>query len=134
MADARGLRIAAALAALAGAVVAGHAQPPREMELRSCVRGSPPLRVPANTERATLDGTDRQRFEAAAQARYPLYQRGGFVPAQVLLLRRGGQWQYVTLWPDGAGLCFSAVFAAERFDFTPEWVAKYRPRPADADD
>ena len=44
--------------------------------------------------------------------------RGGFVPAQVLMLRRGGHWQYVTLWQAGrGGLCVSAVFAADRFDF-----------------
>jgi hypothetical protein len=71
----------------------------------------------------------------AAQARHAMYQRGGLAPTQVLLLRRGRQWQYVTLWRGGpAGLCFSAVFAAERFDFTPGWLAKYSaraPEPAD---
>lgn len=98
--------------------------------MRSCVDGSPAMRVPVSTPRATLDAADRQRFEAAAQARYPLYQRGGVAPWQVLLLRRGGQWQYVTLWNDGRdGPCFAAVFAAERFDFTDAWIAKYRPQP-----
>ncbi len=122
------------LAGLIGAVSAAE-QPVAEMALRSCVAGSPALRVPVNTERATLDAADRQRFEAAAQARYPLYQRGGFRPYQVLLLRRGGRWQYVTLWHDGQdGPCFAAVFAAERFDFTDGWVAKYRPRPQASDD
>ena len=100
-----------------------------DMELRSCVGGSPALRVPASAERATLDAADGQRFDAAAQARYPLYQRGGFAPYRVLMLRRGGQWLYVTLWLDGrASPCFSAVFSADRFDFTPGWLAKYQPR------
>lgn len=111
------------------------AQPVAELSLRSCVSGSPALRVPVTAERATLDAADRQRFDAAAQARYPLYQRGGFRPYQVQLLRRGGQWLYVTLWQDGQpGPCFAAVFAADRFDFTPEWLAKYRPRPQDPTD
>lgn len=121
----------AGLMGMAGA----HAQPAAEMSLRSCVAGSPALKLPVSAERATLDAADRQRFDAAAQARYPLYQRGGFRPYQVLLLRRGGQWQYVTLWHDGRPEpCFAAVFAADRFDFTAEWLAKYRPRPLDPTD
>jgi hypothetical protein len=121
---------------LAGLVgVAAEAQPLAELELPSCVAGSPPLRVPADAERAVLDGADRGRFQDAAQARYPLYQRGGLVPTQVLILRRGRHWQYVTLQRGGAnGLCFTAVFAAERFDFTTGWLAKYRPRAAELAD
>jgi hypothetical protein len=122
------------LAALAGAPVSA-APPAGELEMPSCVSGSPPVRLAASAERAVLDGADRQRFESAAQSRYPLYQRGGFVPAQVLMVRRGGHWQYVTLWPHGAkGLCVSAVFAADRFEFTPGWLAKYEPRAGDGDD
>ncbi len=111
------------------------AQPIDDAALTSCVPGSPPLRVAAAAERAVLDAADRRRLHEAAQARYPLYQRAGMVPAQVLLLRRGGGWQYVTLWQDGsAGLCFSAVFAAERFDFTSAWIGKYKPRAAESVD
>jgi hypothetical protein len=111
------------------------AQPVAEMELPSCVSGSPPLRVPATAERAMLDASDRSRFQEAAQARYPLYQRGGLVPNQVLLLRRGGHWQYVTLRHEGrSGLCFSAVFAADRFDVTPGWLARYKPRASEPAD
>jgi hypothetical protein len=123
-------------AALLGAVCSlAGAVPAPELELPSCVQGSPPLRMAASAERATLDGADRHRFQAAAEARYPLYQRGGVQPAQVLMLRRGGQWQYMTLWNAGRGrLCVSAVFAAERFDFTPAWLAKYRPQAGPADD
>jgi len=125
-----------------GAMMAGlaccasaFAQPVAEMSLRSCVAGSPALRVPVTAERATLDAADSQRFDAAAQARYPLYQRGGFRPSQVQLLRRGGQWLNVTLWHDGrAEPCFAAVFSADRFDFTREWLAKYQPRPQDPSD
>lgn len=109
--------------------VSARAQTAGEMSMRSCVDGSPAMRVPVSTPRASLDPADRQRFEAAAQARYPLYQRGGVAPWQVLLLRRGSQWQYVTLWNDGrSGPCFAAVFAADRFDFTAEWIAKYQPQ------
>jgi hypothetical protein len=28
----------------------------------------------------------------------------------------------------------TAVFAAERFDFTPAWFGKYQPRPFETDD
>lgn len=127
-------RCAAMLAAL-GWAAAAAAQPLVELELPSCVIGSPPLRVALAAERAALDAADRRRLHEAAQARYPLYQRAGLAPAQVLLLRRGGGWQYVTLWRGGpSGLCFSAVFAAERFDFTPGWIAKYQPRAADPGD
>lgn len=128
---------AVVLATLAWAAPAA-AQPgaePDDLQLPSCVSGSPPLRVSRGVERAVLDTADRQQFQRAAQARYPLYQRSGLVPAQVLLMRRGGQWQYVTLWAEGAsGLCFSAVFAAERFDFTQRWIARYRPQSGAADD
>jgi hypothetical protein len=111
------------------------AQPPVELELPSCVAGSPPLRVAASAPQARLDAADRQHFHEAAQARYALYQRGGGVPARVLLLRRGSNWQYVTLWPRGAsGLCVAAVFAAERFDFTANWIARYKPGPVEPDD
>jgi hypothetical protein len=111
------------------------AQPAGELEMPSCVSGSPSLRMAATAERAVLDRGDRNRFHSAAQARYPLYQRGGFVPTQVLMVRRGGHWQYVTLWPQGPnGLCVSAVFAADRFDFTPGWLAKYEPRAGESDD
>jgi hypothetical protein len=107
-----------------------------EMSLRSCVRGSPPLTLAVTVEKAQLDGGDRQRFQAAAQARYPLYQRGGLQATQVLLLRRAGQWQYVTLGQDGrsGALCVTAVFAADRFAFTPAWLAKYQPRAGEPDD
>lgn len=119
----------------AGLAAAPSGARPPALELPSCVAGSPPLRVPGGTARAVLDAADRQHFDTAAQARYPLYRRGGGVPAQVVLLWRDGQWQYLTLWADGAnGLCLAAAFAADRFDFTPAWLAKYRPRAGDADD
>jgi hypothetical protein len=114
---------------------AALAQPAAEMELQSCVSGSPPMRVSSASERAALDGPDRRRFHEAAQARYPLYQRGGFAPSEVLMLHNGRRWQYVTL---SHGLraqpCFTAVFAAERFDFTNDWIAKYKPRAGDFGD
>ncbi len=124
----------AAIAVLACASVA-RAQPVAELELPSCVAGSPPLKVSSSAQQAWLRAADRQRFHAAAQARYALYQRGGLVPSQVLLMNRGRHWQYVTLGPRGAaGLCFTAVFAADRFDFTAEWIARYQPRAALPDD
>lgn len=111
------------------------AQPAAELEMPSCVAGSPPLRLSSGAEQARLHAADRQHFHEAAQARYALYQRGGGVPSQVLMLRRGRHWQYVTLWQrEASGLCFTAVFAADRFDFTDAWIAKYKPRATQADD
>lgn len=122
------------IAGLAWASVA-LAQPAAELELPSCVAGSPPLRVSSAAEQTRLDTADRQRFHEVAQLRYALYQRGGMVPSQVLMLRRGRHWQYVTLSQGGpSGLCFTAVFAADRFDFTADWIAKYKPRAAQPDD
>ncbi|MBL8334175.1 MAG: hypothetical protein JNM08_13775 [Rubrivivax sp.] len=120
---------------LAAAALAAAAPPEPELQLRSCVRDTPPLRVPARAAQVRLDEGDRDQFHHAAAARYPLYQRGGFVPPAVWLIQRDGRWQYVTLWHDGGrGPCFTAVFAAERFDFTARWLAKYRPREADPSD
>lgn len=125
---------AGVIAGLAWAGVA-LAQPAADLELPSCVTASPPLRLSPAAGQARLDAADRQRFHEAAQARYTLYQRGGLLPSQVLMLQRGGHWQYVTLWQRGAsGLCFSAVFAADRFDFTADWIAKYKPRAAQLED
>lgn len=123
-----------ALTLVAAAAAPAQAAAP-ELEIASCVRGSPPLRVAATAERAVLGAVDGQRFEAAAQVRYPLYQRTGLRPQQVLMLRRGGQWLYVTLQQHGTPTpCFSAVFAASRFEFTDDWLRKYRPQPGEAMD
>ncbi|WP_144290034.1 hypothetical protein [Ideonella sp. A 288] len=124
----------AATAGLAWASIA-IAQPAVELELPSCVAGSPPLRVSSSAEQAWLQAADRRHFHEAAQARYALYQRSGTEAPQVLMLRRGRHWQYVTLLRRAAsGLCFTAVFAADRFDFTAEWIAKYKPRAIQPDD
>jgi hypothetical protein len=42
------------------------------------------MTLPVTTEQAMLDPQDRARFQQAAEARDPLYQRGGMVPAEVL--------------------------------------------------
>lgn len=130
--------VEAVVAGLTWASVALAGPAAVELELPSCVSGSPPLRVLSNARQARLDATDGQSFHEAAQARYALYQRGGLVPSQVLMLQRDRNWLYVTLLPgDGggtSGVCFTAVFAADRFDFTPDWISKYKPRTAGPDD
>jgi hypothetical protein len=133
----RGNRQASLLLALAAhlSLPAPAAAQPAEINVPSCVSGSPGMTLPVTTEQAMLDPKDRARFQQAAEARYPLYQRGGMVPAEVLLLRRGGRWVYVSLWRQGhRGTCFAALFAAERFDFTPGWLQKYRPSAIGRDD
>jgi|APTNR8051073442_1049403.scaffolds.fasta_scaffold20381_1 hypothetical protein len=115
-----------------GQAAAEPARPPAE--LRSCVAGSPGLAMAVTAERAMLDPADTKRLQLAAQQRYALYRRGGTAPAHALLLRRDRHWLYVMLEQDATGPCFSAVFAAERFDFTRDWIARYRPQPADAPD
>lgn len=129
-------QLAASLVVLSLAAPAAAAQAAApELEIASCVSGSPPLRVAATAERAVLEAIDGQRFEAAAQVRYPLYQRAGLRPQQVLMLRRGGLWLYVTLQRHGGPApCFTAVFAASRFEFTDDWLRKYRPQPGEAMD
>ena len=123
-----------ALGCLAGLAQAA-AQGASTVELPSCVAGSPPMTVAADAARTTLDSADRQWFDAAARARYPLYEQGGHWPAEVWLLQRGTRWVYVTTWPQGVhGSCFTAVFAADRFDFTGRWLAKYQPRRHAVDD
>ena len=119
-----------------GMIFAAHAmaQPAPDMELPSCVPDSPPLTVPAGAARAALDSADRSRFHDAAQAHHPIYRHGGWVPSQVLLVQRDGQWLYVTTLPrETTGSCFTAVFAAESFEFTKRWLAKYRPRAGAGD-
>lgn len=111
-----------------------RADPP-QLVLPSCVAGSPPLRMPSQTPRARLDAADQGRFLQAAEARYPLYRRGGGVASQVVLLQRDGHWQYAVLWPGGpTGQCLAATFAGDRFDFTSAWLAKYRPQAGATDD
>lgn len=105
------------------------------IELPSCVAGSPPLRLPATAARAALDAADSRHFQQAAEDAYPLYRRGGGAPAQVVLLQREGRWQYAVLWPGGpTRLCLAATFDGERFAFTRDWVARYRPREGGAAD
>ncbi len=100
-----------------------------DIEWPSCVEGSPPLRVSARAPKALLNPADRARFEQAARSRYPLYDLGRRPVAQVVLVQRGRGWQYLSLWSGGpTGLCLAAAFAAERFDFTPAWLAKYQPQ------
>lgn len=118
-------------ALIVSCLVAAQSAP--EVQVLSCVPGSAPLHLEG--AQATLDPPDTERFHEAAQRLYPLYQRGGLAPSKVLLLHRGGRWVYVTLAsPDGRAPCFSAVFAAERFDFTDRWVSKYRPRQGVVED
>jgi hypothetical protein len=128
----RQLHMTALLAAVltsATAQAQAQAQPP-ELEIASCVGGTPPLRTAGGAERALLDAVDRARFQTAALARYPLYERGGQGAHHVLMLRHDERWLYVTLQrPDAGAPCFSAVFDAEPFGFTPAWLEKYRPRP-----
>jgi hypothetical protein len=84
---------------------------------------------------ATLDPQDRTTFQARAQQLYPLYQQGGTQPSDVLLLRRNGHWLYVTLAaPNRHQRCFTAVFAADRFEFTAPWLRRYQPQGRLADD
>jgi hypothetical protein len=106
----------------------GGAQADDAQVIHSCAGGQP-IRFAAGDSRALLDETDRRLVHAAMLARYPMLQRDGFAPAQILLWRRAPEeWLYVSLAasPQRPGeACFTATFAAAGFEFTPELERKY---------
>jgi hypothetical protein len=88
----------------------------------------------ASHHRTCGAGWRRSPAFRAGRVGAPLYQQGGLVATQVLLLRRGRHWQYAAMVHDGSSLCMSTVFGADRFSFTPAWRGKYQPRAAEAAD
>jgi hypothetical protein len=96
--------------------------------LENCVTG-PSIGIGATDKRAVLDDSDRDAVQAAIVARYPKLEGDGFAPAHVLLWQRSpDEWLYVNLMlrssnPDT--FCFTATFAAKRFEFTEPLIKKY---------
>jgi hypothetical protein len=103
--------------------------PPKAVPtLPSCASGDE-LRFQQGEVSALLDDGDTAMVFEALANRYPVLQRDGFAPERIVLWQKGsGELLYVALQrkPDSPGhFCFSATFAASRFELTVPLVRKY---------
>jgi hypothetical protein len=133
------------LVACAGLVV-GAAAPAREETrsgsaavpafIESCVDRQA-IRFGADERRVVLDAADAATVSAALVRRYPLIERDGLAPQRIVLWRQAGRdWIYIGLLENPAKsseVCFSATFAAGRFDLTRPLLVKYFGAAAAAD-
>jgi hypothetical protein len=96
--------------------------------IESCV-GGPEIRFQPGARRALLDASDAAEVSAALVQRYPIVARDGLTPERIVLWRDPkATWLYVALVsnPENASeVCFTATFAAARFDVTPPLLVKY---------
>ena len=78
---------------------------------------------------AVLDETDHRMVSAAISKLYPIVDQDGLAPARLLLWqKRSGETLYVALLPNPqkpSEACFTATFAAARFDMTLLLKRKY---------
>ncbi len=126
------MRIPSTLFSLAACLAALHAGPARADDdppagIASCVGGGRPITFGPDESRVLLDGDDRELFSAAALQRYPMLERDGFEPLQIVLWHRGVDWLYISLAPSAPARepCFTATFTGSAFEFTPHLVRKY---------
>ena len=96
--------------------------------VESCVDHQP-IRFRADERRVVLDAADAATVSAALIRRYPMLERDGLAPQRILLWRKAGaEWIYVALLENPARpaeTCFTATFAASRFDVTAPLIVKY---------
>lgn len=96
--------------------------------IESCV-DTATIRFGSSEPHALLDQADTAQVAAALIARYPLISQDGFEPSGVVLWRKpDAGWVYVALLanPDKpAQVCFTATFAAGRFELTAGLMKKY---------
>ena len=96
--------------------------------IESCVGGAP-IRFRADDRRAWLDAADAAAVGAALTRRYPVLDRDGLLPDAIVLWRKPVDgWLYVTLLANPAkpsDVCFTATFAASRFELTAALLNKY---------
>lgn len=123
-----GLLLAAAAGSGAQTAEMRAAPPPGVVDIASCVSPQA-LRFESGDVNAVLDDGDRDAVAAAMAERYPMLQRDGFAPAHIVLWqKKGGELLFVSLKSreDAPGeMCFTATFAAARFEFTPHLLMKY---------
>ena len=112
----------------AGALEAGRVLPGGADAIESCV-STQAIRFSATDRRARLDATDAALVSAAIVRRYPMVERDGLAPQHIVLWRKpDANWIYIALLenPERAGqICFTATFAAGRFEQTAPLIAKY---------
>jgi hypothetical protein len=78
---------------------------------------------------AVLDDADHRAVSAAIFRLYPIVEQDGLAPARLMLWqKRSGETLYVALLPNPqkpSEACFTATFAAARFDMTLLLKRKY---------
>jgi hypothetical protein len=111
-----------------GALEAGRVLPGAADSIESCV-STQAIRFSSTDRRARLDAADAAMVSAAIVRRYPMVERDGLTPQHIVLWRKpDAQWLYIALLenPERAGqICFTATFAAGRFEQTSPLIAKY---------
>jgi hypothetical protein len=87
------------------------------------------LRFAAGDRRVLLDASDAASVGAALTRRYPVVERDGLAPQQIVLWQKNrGAWLYVALLENpkkATEYCFTATFVADRFELTGPLVLKY---------
>jgi hypothetical protein len=130
-------RILAVTALLLASFAAGPARARDETSLiaiaasesvESCV-DTTTIRFGKAEPHAVLDETDTAAVGAALIARYPMISQDGFEPSGLVLWRKPETgWLYIALLANPAKpaqVCFTATFAAGRFDLTGPLLKKY---------
>lgn len=96
--------------------------------IESCV-DTATIRFGGTEPHAVLDPIDAASVAAMLIARYPLISQDGFEPSGLVLWRKpDAGWVYIALLanPDKpAQVCFTATFAADRFELTAPLLKKY---------
>ena len=100
----------------------------RANTIESCVGGAS-IQFRAEDRRAWLEAADAAAVGAALTRRYPVLDRDGLLPDAIVLWRKPVDgWIYVTLLANPAkssDVCFTATFAASRFELTAPLLIKY---------
>jgi len=96
--------------------------------IESCVDTST-IRFRHDDHRALLEGADAEAVRAAIVLRYPKVEEDGLAPQRVVLWRHPEfGWVYVALLVNPAKpgeVCFTASFAADKFEMSPALLQKY---------
>ena len=100
----------------------------RTSTIESCVGGAP-IQFRPDDRRVRLEAADAAAVGAALTRRYPVLDRDGLLPDAIVLWRKPVDgWLYVTLLGNPAkpsDVCFTATFAANRFELTAALLIKY---------